>query len=140
MNLFTVLFKISRRVPGVTYLLRLIYKCDIPRKVKMGNVTFGHNALGVVIHPKTIIGDNVFFQHHSSTGVRWPGDSLPVIQDNVRIGAYAILLGPIVIGENSVIGAGSVVTHDVPPNSIFYNKREDVIRKKTDSFGKPHDL
>ena len=134
--MFTALFRISRTVPGVDRIVKVIYKCDIPRKTQMGRVTFGHNALGVVIHPQTKIGNNVFFQHHASTGVRWPGDKLPVLQDNVRIGAYAILLGPITIGENSVIGAGSIVTHDVPANSIFYNKKVDTIVQKTEDFGR----
>lgn len=94
---------------------------------------FGHNALGVVINQDTVLGNNVFFQHHSSTGVRWQGGSAPTICDNVRIGAYTILLGPITIGQNCKIGAGSIITHDIPSNSVVYNKKE-VIAPRTNRY------
>ena len=42
-----------------------------------------------------------------------------VIQDNVFIGAHCIILKGVEIGENSIIGAGSVLTKDVPPNQIW---------------------
>lgn len=45
-----------------------------------------------------------------------------LFRKNCKLGAYAIILGPVEIGENSVIGAGAIVTHDVPPNTIYYNK------------------
>jgi galactoside O-acetyltransferase len=41
-----------------------------------------------------------------------------IIEDNVWIGANAVILSGVTIGENSVIGAGSVVTHSVPANSV----------------------
>lgn len=63
-------------------------------------------------------------------GVRWKGDGCPIIKSGVSIGAYAIILGPVTIGENATIGAGSLVTHDVPPNVIFTNRRENVVKEK----------
>jgi serine O-acetyltransferase len=45
------------------------------------------------------------------------GKRHPTVQDNVTIGSGAKLLGPITVGHGSKIGAGSVVIHDVPPNS-----------------------
>src|SRR5581483_9262354 len=45
------------------------------------------------------------------------GKRHPTVQDNVTIGSGAKLLGPIVVGHGSKIGANSVVIHDVPPNS-----------------------
>jgi len=41
-----------------------------------------------------------------------------------------MILGPVKIGENSIIGAGSVVMHDVPANTIYFNKREEVLKNK----------
>lgn len=41
-----------------------------------------------------------------------------VVKDNVHIGINAIIMPGVTIGENSVIGCGAVVTHDIPPNSI----------------------
>lgn len=130
--MFNVLFKISRKIPGVNILLRVLYHCDVPRRTKiMGGVKFGHNGAGVIIHPNTVIEENVFIQHHVTCGVRFTGDACPIIRKNCKLGAYAIILGPVEIGENSVIGAGAIVTHDVPPNTIYYNKVIDV-RKPID--------
>lgn len=135
MNKFSKLVYLSRKVPGLYRLIRFFYKCDIARSVKMGGgIVFGHDGLGTVIGGNTIIGNNVFIQHHVTMGVRWQGDGNPIIGDNVRIGAYAIILGPIHIGDNSVIGAGTIVTHDVPANTIFYNKKTDQVVEITEQW------
>ena len=43
----------------------------------------------------------------------------PTIENNVTIGAGALILGNITIGTNSIIGAGAIVLRDVPPNSTI---------------------
>ena len=45
------------------------------------------------------------------------------------INGYSCVLGSITIGDNSIIGAGSMVLHDVPMNTVFYNKRVDCYRE-----------
>lgn len=54
-----------------------------------------------------------------------------VIQDGVFIGSDSMLVAPIEIGENSTTGAGSVVTKDVPPDTIVVGVPARQIRKKT---------
>lgn len=62
--------------------------------------------------------------------------SLPVVvEDNVFIGTGAIILKGVRIGKNSVIGAGAVVTNDVPPDSIAAGNPAKVIRKILDKSG-----
>jgi maltose O-acetyltransferase len=60
-----------------------------------------------------------------------------VIEDNVWLGGGAIVLPGVTIGENSVVGAGSVVTRDVPANSVAVGNPARVIRvipsKNTDT-------
>lgn len=51
-----------------------------------------------------------------------------VIERNVWIGAGATIIGGVTVGENSVVGAGSVVTHDVPPNTLVGGNPAKVIR------------
>lgn len=53
----------------------------------------------------------------------------PIILDNVRIYAGAIVIGKIVIGENSIIGAGAVITKDVPPNCTVVGNPARIIKK-----------
>ncbi len=108
---------------GGAFLLRVLYSCDIPRKAQIGkNVSFPHRGLGVVINPDCVIEDNVSIQHHVMLGRGI--DGCPVIRKNVRIGAYAIIMGNVEIGENAVIGAGTMVLHDIEPNSTYINPRE----------------
>lgn len=104
---------------------RFIYKCEIPRSARIGrNVTFNHKGLGVVIHPNAQIEENVYIEYHVCLGQRTGNDtSAPIIRKNVVIGAYAVILGGVEVGEGSVIGACSLVLEDVPPHTIFYNSR-----------------
>jgi len=52
-----------------------------------------------------------------------------VIEDNVFIGAHSTILKGVTIGENAIIGAGAIVTKDVPPNEIWGGNPAKVIRK-----------
>ena len=129
--MFSIVFRLSRKVPGFGKLLKFLYKCDIPRTTKIGKGTsFGHNGLGIVIHPRTIIEDNVFIQHHVAIGVRWKGDGCPIIKSGASIGAYAIILGPVTIGKNATIGAGTLVTHDVPQNVDLHESKRECNKEK----------
>ena len=123
MDMFRTIYNLSRNVRGGAFLLRVLYSCDIPRKVKIGkNVSFGHRALGVVTNSGSVIEDGVSIQHHVL--LAGGSDGCPIIRKNVRIGAYAIIMGNVEIGENAVIGAGTMVLHDIEPNSTYINPRE----------------
>ena len=52
----------------------------------------------------------------------------PVIGDNVNIGSNVCIIGPISIGTNVIIGAGSVVTKDVPSNSVVVGNPARIIK------------
>ena len=97
-------------------LIKTIYQCDIlPSTDISENVYFCHNAFGVVINPNSIIRGGGVIQHSVTIGELNMHDA-PVIEENVDIGARAMVLGNITIGKNSKIGAGAVVLTDVPPN------------------------
>lgn len=59
------------------------------------------------------------------------GERQVIIEDNVYIGVNSVILGNARIGKNSVIGAGSVVTKDVPPNVIAVGNPATVIKEIT---------
>lgn len=130
-KLFKLLYKISRIVPGFNKVLGRIYSCEIPRKAKIGNnVEFVHNGLGVVINASSVIGNNVRILHHVTIGTNKISGGAPNIGDNVIIQSYAMVLGKISIGDNVTIGAGSIVMHDIPSNTVYYNKREETMIQK----------
>ncbi len=106
-------------------LLRIVFTCDIPRSVKVGqHVQLCHNGMGVVIHDKAVIGDDcVIFQHVTigGNGKIVNGQTThgaPVLEKGVAVFCGACVLGPITIGHDSYIAANTVVTKDVPPNSL----------------------
>lgn len=79
----------------------------------------------------TIIGQNVMFYDHDHdyrAGTMEKNNtyvSCPInIGSNVWIGSGVILLKGAVIGNNSIIAAGSVVNKSIPPNCLYYEKRD----------------
>ena len=114
-------------------ILTFIFKCDLsPVAVIPYSTKFPH-YLGIVIG-SAALGKGCRIQQNVTIGSKYPipwkevkslpdiksiRTYFPVIGDKVDIGANACILGPIKIGSNSVIGAGSVVITDVESNSIY---------------------
>lgn len=101
--------------------IRVKYACDFPPTVKFGNgLVLPHLGLGVVIHPRTVIGDNCKIYQHVTIGVKNGGikSNPPIIGNNVTIYANSCVLGDIKVGNNAIIAAGAVVLCNVPDNCI----------------------
>jgi serine O-acetyltransferase len=98
---------------------RSVTGIEIHPAARIGRGLFIDHGMGVVVGETAEIGDDVtIYQGVTLGGTGFAtGKRHPTIQDNVTIGAGARLLGPIDVGHGSKIGAGSVVIHDVPPNS-----------------------
>lgn len=105
-------------------LLRWRWSADIPGGVKLNDgVVLMHNALGVVMHQHTRFeGRAVVFQHVTFGDSALPGEDnlAPTIGDRVVIGANAVILGNIAIGEGATVSAGTIVTKDVPAGHVAY--------------------
>jgi len=84
----------------------------------IGKGLFIDHGSGVIIGETTIIGDNVTLYQGVTLGGtgKERGKRHPTLEDNVMVSAGAKILGSFTIGENSKIGAGSVVLKEVPPN------------------------
>jgi len=111
------------RVPflplAIAAIARSITGIEIHPAATIGQGFFIDHGMGVVIGQTAEIGDDVtLYQGVTLGGTGFAtGKRHPSVQDNVTIGSGAKLLGPITVGHGSKIGAGSVVIHDVPPNS-----------------------
>jgi serine O-acetyltransferase len=111
----------KRKIPFLPTLMkgiiRVCFSAVIPPQLEVGrNVLFGYNGLGIVIHPRCVIGDNVIIGQHVTIGGRG-GPEVPIIGNNVLLGAGAKILGNVKIGNNAKIGANAVVLIDVPENA-----------------------
>jgi serine O-acetyltransferase len=120
---------IPRLISQISRLLTLI---EIHPGAKIGKRFFIDHGNGVVIGETAIIGDDVLIYQGVTLGGtgKEHGKRHPTIGNNVVIGAGAIVLGNILIGENSRVGAGAVVTKSVPPNStVVGNPARVVVRE-----------
>ena len=83
----------------------------------IGKGFFIDHGSGVIIGETTIIGDNVTLYQGVTLGGtgKETGKRHPTLCDNVMVSAGAKIIGSFTIGENSKIGAGSVVLEEVPP-------------------------
>lgn len=103
----------------LAYATRFLTGIEIHPGAKIGEGLFIDHGMGVVVGETAEIGDNVTLHQ----GVTLGGTSTqrikrhPTLKDNVMIGVGAQLIGNITIGENSKVGAGSVVLDSVPPNA-----------------------
>ena len=84
----------------------------------IGKGLFIDHGAGVIIGETTVIGDNVTLYQGVTLGGngKETGKRHPTLKDNVMVSAGAKIIGSFTIGENSKIGAGSVVIEEVPPN------------------------
>jgi len=102
-----------------SHVSRFLTGIEIHPGAKVGRRFFIDHGAGVVIGETTEIGDDVLiYQGVVLGGVSRQKDKRhPTLRNKVIVGAGAILLGPIEIGENARVGAGSVVIGNVPANS-----------------------
>ncbi|XP_002974520.2 serine acetyltransferase 5 isoform X1 [Selaginella moellendorffii] len=96
-----------------------VFHVDIHPAAKIGRGVLFDHATGLVVGETATIGNNVSILHNVTLGGTGAmgGDRHPKICDGVLIGAGAIILGPVRIGEGAKIGAGSVVLIEVPPHT-----------------------
>ncbi len=100
----------------------------------IGKGLFIDHGHGVIIGETAIVGDNVTLYQGVTLGGtgKEQGKRHPTIGDNVMISAGAKVLGSFKIGDNSKIGAGSVVLKEVPPNSTVVGIPGRVVRRHSE--------
>ena len=131
-----------------------LYRCQIGDETKIGafveiqkNASVGHRCKisshtfvceGVTIEDNVFIGHGVTFINDSYPRATTSGGELQtekdwrvettVVKRGASIGSGSTILSNLVIGENAIVGAGSVVTHDVPANTIVAGNPARVLR------------
>lgn len=129
------------RIPLLPSLIKLfcflIYNSSIPYQCKIGKGTrFAYGGIGVVVHKRTIIGENSLIGTNVTIGGRSGYYEVPVIGNNVYIATGAKVLGPITVGSNVTIGANAVVIKNVPDNCIVAGVPAKVVKNKSSDVKK----
>lgn len=108
---------------------RLAFGVRLPPTVELGEGSyFSSGGLGTVVHRRVRIGRNCVISSSVTIGSRGAEEAVPVIGDDCFIGTGARVLGPVRVGPRSVVGANSVVIHDVPADSVVAGVPATVIR------------
>jgi serine O-acetyltransferase len=107
---FSVIYRIMFRH------CRNVYGIELPFSAQVGRgVVIEHQGC-IVVHGASVIGDRCIIRQGCTLGIRRMSDAAdaPVLENDVELGAGAILLGKIHIGASAQIGANAVVLTDVP--------------------------
>ncbi len=127
---------------------RFLTGIEIHPKAIIGENLFIDHGMGVVIGETSEIGNNVTIYHMVTLGGISPSINSddqrnskrhPTLMDNVVVGSGAQVLGPVVVGKNAKIGANAVVTKDVPENAVMVGIPAKNVGTATEEF-KPYGI
>ncbi len=121
------LFFIARLVADIS---RTLTGIEIHPGAKLGKRLVIDHGVGCVIGETAEVGDDcVIFHGVTLGGMKFePVKRHPTVGNNVLIGTGAKILGPILIGDNTKIGANAVVIKDVPQNSVIVAPQSVILK------------
>lgn len=103
------------------------YGYDVPSHVSIGDGLAIYHPNGIVINSLTVIGNHFTIAGGAKIGIKESGKGA-VIGNNVTMGINSCIIGDVCIGDNVIIGAGAVVTKDVPNNAVVAGNPAQIIK------------
>ena len=99
---------------------RNVYGIELPYTVRVGRGVVIEHQGGIVVHGASVIGDRRIIRQGCTLGVRRIADlrSAPYLDNDVELGAGAVVLGKVHVGSGARVGANAVVLRDVPPGCL----------------------
>jgi len=129
------LWRTGLRFPArlLSWLGRFLSNVDIHPAATIGRRFFIDHGAGVVIGETAEIGDDVTLYHGVTLGgTSWsPGKRHPTLERGVVVGAGAKILGPIIVGHGTRVGANSVVIESTPPDVTVVGIPAKVVHAET---------
>lgn len=127
---FALIFfwRLKKNKPRFSKLFSKDFNCKIFGSTKIDGGLMCYHPFATVINAKSI-GHNFQFRNSLTIGNKGnDNNQLPVIGNDVTVGANVVIIGDISVGNNVIIGAGAVVVKDVPSNSIVAGNPAKVIK------------
>lgn len=114
------------------------YNCEIYPQSILGEGLYIPHCVGIIIGSTTVIGKNCTIYPNVVFGAKYsPNQKNPngrrhaLVGDNCVIGANTSIIGDITIGNNVTIGAGSIITKDIPDNAVVVGINNIINIKET---------
>ena len=126
----------------ISTIARFFTGIEIHPGAQIGEGLFIDHGMGIVFGETTVIGDNCTIYHGVTLGGtgKDTGKRHPTLGNNVLIGAGTKVLGPVYIGDNARIGAGSVVLRNLPANCTAVGVPAEVVRINNKAVNPADDL
>lgn len=114
-------------------LVEWLFCVELPLKAKVGKGLIIYHGYGLVVHPSCELGDYVILRSGVVLGNKGAQhiDQGPKLGHHVEVGANAVIIGDIHIGEHCIIGAGTVVNKSIAPHSVAVGTSFRVFPRKT---------
>jgi len=135
---------------GNRFFIEPPFRCDYGYNIEVGENFYANYNLTILDGAAVKIGDNVLLGpnvgiytashpvYAAARNAGWEYCKPICIEDNVWIGAHAVILPGVSIGRNTVIGAGSVVTKDIPEGVVAVGNPCQVLREITEADRPPY--
>lgn len=125
---------LSRKIANLFYwlafrLVETVFGISLPRTARIGPGLRIWHFGNIFLHGDVVIGAGCTLRQGVTIGNRREGGPVPVLGDNVELGAYAQVLGAVHLGDGCKVGAMSVVLDDVPPGATAVGAPARVIAR-----------
>lgn len=118
----------GRALAGVLFWwMRHAYGCSIASSARLhGGLIFPHPQ-GIVIGPGVVVGPRAWIYQNVTLGGSPGKPGAPIVGADARIYAGAVVVGPIRVGDNVVVGANAVVAQDIPSRRLVRSPQAEVV-------------
>ena len=117
--------------------IEVITKISLPYRTQIGHGLYIGHCGPIILHPDVVIGHDCNLSQVTTIGISGMGDhrGVPTIGDRVFIGPHTVIVGPITVGNDTVIGAGAIVVTSVRSNvTVVGNPAREVSHQGSDGY------